>query len=59
MALDVVSTCTVADKGVLGVPGLAILLSCIFLTYILIDSLLAASIITRKAAEAENAVRAS
>jgi len=52
MALDVLSTCSVAATGS-DTPGLAVFLTVLFSVYIALDSLLASSVIVRKAAEAE------
>jgi len=52
MALDIAATCTAASAGS-DTPGLAVFLTVVFAVYIALDSLLAASVIVRKAAEAE------
>ena len=52
MALDLAATCTAASAGS-DTPGLAVFLTVVFAVYIALDSLLAASVIVRKAAEAE------
>jgi len=52
MALDVVGTCSAASSTS-DVPGLAIFLAVAFFAVLALDSLLAASIIVRKSAEAE------
>ena len=52
MALDIAATCTAASAGS-DTPGLAVFLTVLFSVYIALDSLLAASVIVRKAAEAE------
>lgn len=52
MALDVLGTCTAASSGS-DTPGLAVFLTVLFAVYIALDSLLGASVIVRKAAEAE------
>jgi hypothetical protein len=51
MSIDVVATCTAATAS--DTPGLAIFLTTVFAVYIAVDSLLAASVIVRKASEAE------
>lgn len=57
MALDIVASCATAAQGS-DTPGLAVFLTILFASYIAVDSVLAASVIVRKAAEAE-AVTAS
>jgi len=52
MALDVIGTCTAAGAGS-DTPGLSVFLAVLFAVYIALDSLLASSVIVRKAAEAE------
>ena len=52
MALDVIGTCTAAAAGS-DTPSLAVFLAVLFSVYIALDSLLASSVIVRKAAEAE------
>lgn len=52
MALDVLGTCAAAEGS--DTPALAIFLAVLFSVYIALDSLLAASVIVRKAAEAES-----
>jgi len=52
MALDIQATCDLAAAGS-DTPGLAVFLTVLFSVYIALDSLLAASVIVRKAAEAE------
>ena len=52
MALDILSTCNVAATAS-DTPGLAVFLTILFSVYIALDSLLASSVIVRKAAEAE------
>lgn len=54
MAIDIVGTCASAVEGV-DTPALATGLTIVFGVYILLDSVLAAHVITRKAAEAEAA----
>jgi hypothetical protein len=53
MAIDVLGTCQAAPDGVTAPPGLAVFLTILFAVYIALDSLLASSVIVRKAAEAE------
>lgn len=53
MALDIIATCATATEGS-DTPGLAVFLSVLFAVYIALDSLLAASVIVRKATEAES-----
>lgn len=53
MALDVLGTCAVADDGIT-VPDLSLGLTFAFAAYILLDSIVAFSVIVRKCAEAEN-----
>lgn len=52
MALDVLATCQAAADAS-DTPGLAVFLTVLFSVYIALDSLLASSVIVRKAAEAE------
>jgi hypothetical protein len=56
MALNVLGTCAVAEEGA-GVPALAVALAAVFAVYILLDSLVAFFVITRKVAEAESVSR--
>jgi len=58
MALNVLSTCAAAAEES-GVTVVATFLTVLFSVYIGLDSLLAASIITRKASEAEKAAFSS
>lgn len=53
MALDVVATCAAAEES-FDTPGLAVFLTVLFSVYIFLDSLIAASVIIRKASEAED-----
>lgn len=50
MAFEIAATCSAASSDT---PSIAIFLTVIFSVYIALDSLLAASVIVRKAAEAE------
>lgn len=52
MAIDVIATCTDAAESS-GTPTLAVFLTILFAVYIALDSVLASSVIVRKAAEAE------
>ena len=52
MAVDVLGTCSSAAEGVES-PTLALFLTVVFAVYILLDSVIASSVIVRKAAEAE------
>ena len=52
MALDIVTSCATASQGS-DTPGLAVFLTVLFAVYIALDSILASSVIVRKAAEAE------
>lgn len=52
MAIDVLGTCTAASEGV-ETPALALGLTIVFAVYIFLDSVLASSVIVRKASEAE------
>lgn len=52
--MDVLGACDAA-AGSSDTPGLATFLSVVFSVYIALDSLLAAAVIVRKAAEAERA----
>ncbi len=52
MAIDVLGTCTTSDASS-ETPTLPVLLTIVFAVYIFLDSVLASSVIVRKAAEAE------
>lgn len=58
MAIDVLGTCASAAEGV-ETPALALTLTIVFAIYILFDSVLASSVIMRKASEAEAATARS
>ena len=53
MALDTLAICDNASTGEF--PGLAVFLTVLFSVYIAIDSLIAASVIVRKTADAASA----
>lgn len=52
MALDITATCDLAAAGS-DTPVLAVFLTILFSVYVGLDSLLAASVIVRKASDAE------